>query len=64
MIRVVRTKDGNYLVNSNAQGRGAYIKNDSALIEQLNKKKLLNRTFKTNVPAEVYELLTKEMESE
>lgn len=57
LIRIVRTKDGSYEVNSNAKGRGAYISKDASLIDELAKKRLLHRSFKTNVPAEVYDKL-------
>ena len=63
LIRIVKTKDNNFLVNSDAQGRGAYVskKADANIII---KNKLLHRAFKTNVPNEVYEKLTSLLKGE
>lgn len=57
LIRIVKTKQGTYEVNSDAKGRGAYVSKDASLINELAKKRLLNRSFKTSVPQEVYDKL-------
>lgn len=63
LIRIAKLPNGEFEVNSNAPGRGAYVKRDSNLFEKIQKQKLLNRAFKTKVPNEVYEELRKEMEA-
>lgn len=59
LIRIVKTKNGEFIVNSNEQGRGAYVKNDISLLPELKRKKLLNRSFKMDVPNKTYEELEK-----
>lgn len=59
LIRIVKLKDGNYEINNSAKGRGAYVKNDVNLIETIRVKKVLNRSFKTQVPNHVYDELEK-----
>ena len=54
LIRIVKTKSGEYIVNSDAKGRGAYISNDPGILEELKRKRFLNRSFKTQVPEQVY----------
>lgn len=49
-------------INNKIQGRGAYCTMDEEIIETLFKKKLLNRSFKTNVSTSIYENLRKEVE--
>ena len=44
-------------------GRGAYICPSSDCLKKAIKSKGLERSFKMNIPKEVYEQLTKEMES-
>lgn len=63
LIRIVKLSNGEFKVDSNAKGRGAYVKKDSDLFEKVQKQKLLNRSFKTNVPSSVYEELKKKMEA-
>ena len=57
LLRVVRTKDGEVLVDltSKLNGRGAYI----SVIEEAEKKKILNRHLGVDVKEEVYEELKK-----
>lgn len=59
LIRIVKTKSGKYFVNSNEKGRGAYVSKHFKDIEELKRKRLLNRSFKTQVPTEVYDELEK-----
>ena len=64
MIRVVKNKEGKYLVDSpeiNNLGRGAYISKKISLWDKLYSKKILNRVFKTQVPSYVYLLIKEEM---
>ncbi len=55
MIRVVKTPDG-YVVDETGKlnGRGAYVCNNKDCIEKCVKSKSFNRSFKGQVPDEVY----------
>ena len=59
LIRVVRTPDGNVIVDltGKANGRGAYLKKDLETIEKAKTSKLLNKHLEVEVPDEVYEEL-------
>lgn len=59
LIRIVKLKNNTYEVDSSSPGRGAYVKRDKTIFDEILKKKLLNRAFKTNVPLEVYDRLKK-----
>lgn len=56
LIRIVKTKDNKFFVNSKVQGRGCYI-SKTASPDELAKKRLLHRAFKTEVPKEAYDQL-------
>lgn len=55
-IRVVKTADDNYVVDSTGKlnGRGAYVCKDPLCLEKCQKTKALNRAFKHNVDDEIY----------
>lgn len=57
MIRIVKLKDGTFLVNSNEGGRGAYVSKNPDLIDRIRKNRILHRTFRTEVKKEIYEEL-------
>lgn len=57
LIRIVKTKDNRFLISNDAKGRGAYVSKILPAKELLIKKRLLNRSFKTDVPKEIYEKL-------
>ena len=59
LIRVVRTPEGNVIVDltGKANGRGAYLKKDLETIEKAKTSKLLNKHLEVEVPNEVYEEL-------
>lgn len=63
MIRVVRTKEGEFLLDATGKknGRGAYICPSKECFQKAVKNKGLERSFKQSIPAEVYEALEKEM---
>lgn len=63
MIRIVRDKNNNFFLEQNnyIQGRGAYILNDLKTINHALERKLLNKTFKTNISNDVYDKLKKEV---
>ena len=58
MLRIARINNS-YIIDGsfNLGGRGAYVCRDRYCIDLTIKKKLLNRSFKTNVSNEVYEKL-------
>ncbi len=64
LIRVIRTKEGEMFIDSTGKknGRGAYICNSVACLEKAVKSHGLERSFKTAIPAEVYESLVNSME--
>ena len=58
MIRVARVENKFEIdINYKLAGRGAYVCNDLQCIACTIKKKLLNRSFKTNVDSQIYEKL-------
>ena len=64
MIRVIRTPEGEFLLDATGKknGRGAYICPTRECLEKALKNKGLERSFKQSIPAGVYEMLEKEME--
>ena len=56
LIRVVRTPDGNVVVDATGKlnGRGAYLKKDITVFEKAKKSKVLDRILEISVPEEVY----------
>ncbi len=62
--KVIKSKEGEFSINptGRASGRGAYIcKNESCLALVL-KKKMLNKSFKQEVPMEIYDTIAKLIE--
>lgn len=59
MIRVVRTPEGNVIVDEKgkANGRGAYISKSLAAVDIAQKKKIFDRQLEVVVPVEIYEQL-------
>lgn len=57
LIRVVRTPDGNVLIDETgkANGRGAYLKKDMSVIEKCEKSNALARILEVNVDKSIYE---------
>ena len=64
MIRVIRTSEGEFLLDATGRknGRGAYLCPTSDCLAKAVKNKGLERSFKQAIPKEVYEALEKEME--
>lgn len=64
MIRVIRTAEGEFLLDATGKknGRGAYICPSKECLEKAVKSRGLERSFKQSIPKEVYEALEKEME--
>lgn len=61
LIRVVRTPDQTVIIDETgkANGRGAYLKKDIAVIEKAQKSKILNRILEIEVKDEIYVELKK-----
>lgn len=59
LIRVVRTPDGNVVVDLTGKlnGRGAYLKKDLAVFEKAKKTKILNKILEVNIPENLYDEL-------
>lgn len=64
MIRIVRDQEGNFSLDFHGKkpGRGAYICPNKACLEQAEKNKGLERSFKTSVDKTIYDILRKELE--
>lgn len=64
LIRIVKNKEGQIFLDKTgkANGRGAYICNCSECLEKAIKSNALSRAFKIEIPENVYESLTKEIE--
>ena len=62
MLRVVKTAEGEISADptGKAPGRGAYICQSEECRKKLSGKKLLHKTFSTNVALEVYEGIEEE----
>ena len=61
LIRVVRTPEGNVVVDTTGKvnGRGAYLKKDLTVFEKAEKSKILNKQLEVEVPASVFADLKK-----
>lgn len=59
LIRVVRTPEGNVIVDpmGKANGRGAYLKKDIAVIDKCEKSKALDRILEVSVEKQIYDEL-------
>ena len=57
LLRIVRTPDGNVLVDLTGKknGRGAYIKKDLSVLELAKKNKALEKHLETKIEDNVYE---------
>lgn len=66
LIRVVRTPDGNIIVDESgkANGRGAYLKKDITTFEKAQKTKILNKKLEIEVPDSIYDELKSKVGAE
>ena len=66
MIRVIKTATGEILLDRTGRqnGRGAYICDDRDCLIKARKNKGLERSFRQQIPAEVYDSLEKEFDEE
>ena len=63
LMRVVKPQEGDCAIDrtGKAAGRGAYVCPDSECLKKARKARAIERAFETAIPAEVYELLEKQM---
>ncbi|MBQ9449543.1 MAG: YlxR family protein [Acholeplasmatales bacterium] len=61
LIRIVRTPEGNVVIDltGKANGRGAYLKKDLEVLKLAKKSKALDRKLEVEVPEEIYVELEK-----
>ena len=61
LIRVVRTPEGNVIVDvtGKANGRGAYLKRDLSVIEKAYSSNLLNKILEVDIPDSIFDELRK-----
>lgn len=59
LIRVVRTPEGNIIIDEKGKqnGRGAYLKKDLDVILKAEKSNILNKHLETVVPKEIFDEL-------
>ncbi|TCT15053.1 hypothetical protein EDC18_104203 [Natranaerovirga pectinivora] len=65
LIRVVKTPEETFVIDTTGKknGRGAYICHSADCLNLAIKNKGLDRSFKTSIPAEVYNELKEELSS-
>ena len=65
LLRVIKTQEGEISLDATGKknGRGAYICKASDCLKKAIKNKGLERSLKVQIPEEVYEKLTKELEN-
>lgn len=63
LLRIVKDKENNISIDKTGKknGRGAYICKDKECLAKLQKQKLLNKAFKTNISEDVYKLIEEEI---
>ncbi|MDR0751310.1 MAG: YlxR family protein [Christensenellaceae bacterium] len=56
LLRIVRQPDNTFSIDHTGKisGRGAYICTNSECLQKCVKKRLLNKSFKTQLPEEIY----------
>lgn len=59
LIRIVKNKEGEIFVDPTGKkgGRGAYICKEKVCLDKLKKQKILNKTFKCEIPETIYQNL-------
>lgn len=60
LIRVVRTPEGNVVIDLNGKlnGRGAYLKKDLAVFNKAKQSKILERFLEVEIPDSIFEELS------
>jgi len=64
LLRIVRNNEGEIFVDPTGKknGRGAYICKKMSCFEAARKSKVLNREFSCDIPEEVYNEISKQLE--
>lgn len=64
LVRIVRSPQGEISLDITGRkpGRGAYLCPDAACLAKAQKAKRLERAFETQIPAEVYEEISRQIE--
>lgn len=64
LIRIVRSPEGTVSLDTKgkASGRGAYLCPNAECLKRVIKAKALSRAFETEIPQEIYDSLTLQME--
>lgn len=64
LLRILRTEEEGIILDATGRknGRGAYICPNAECLKRARKTKGLERSFKIQVPEEIYDSLTKEIE--
>lgn len=65
LIRVVRSPDGDISLDfkGKASGRGAYVCPDAQCLKKAVKAKALERAFSCQIPQEIYDKISEQMEA-
>ena len=63
LLRVVKSPEGEGSLDFGGKkpGRGAYVCHDVACLQRARKSRALERAFETQIPAEVYDAMEKEL---
>ncbi len=66
LIRVVRSPEGEISIDfkGKAPGRGAYVCHDLQCLKRAVKARAISRAFEIEIPQEIYDRLTAEMEAQ
>ncbi|WP_067838485.1 RNase P modulator RnpM [Amphibacillus sediminis] len=66
LIRIVRTKEGDVFVDPSGKknGRGAYVSNDLSVVDEAEKKQVIERHFQTKQTADLYQNLRRVIKGE
>ena len=64
LLRIIHNKEGETFIDftGRSNGRGAYICDNHECIATCVKKRMLNRAFKMEIPAEIYAQIESEYE--
>lgn len=64
MLRVIKTAEGDICldITGKKNGRGAYVCKSKECLREAHRNKGLERSFKMNIPQEVYDALEREFE--
>lgn len=63
LIRVVKTPEGDIVIDRTGRqnGRGAYLCDEEECLKKARKSNALSRSFKMNVPDEIYDELERQL---